>query len=144
MKEMKEIVRLTDLEIKIMKVLWDKERCLTIQEIADYLNEDKISVASVSQVIKHLISKKAIQVKEYVLVSNVYARTFYPCFSPDDYFVAELTRMKKSMFGRKKLDALGIIAALLSNSDEHTIDKKELLELQKIIDLKKEQMKRVD
>ena len=135
---MKEIVRLTDLEIKIMKVLWDKERCLTIQEIADYLKEDKISVASVSQVIKHLISKKAIQVKEYVLVSNVYARTFSPCFSPDDYFVAELTRMKKSMFGRKKLDAIGIIAALFSNSDEHTIDKKELLELQKIVDLKKD------
>ena len=79
-----------------------------------------------------------------MLVSNVYARTFLPCFSPDDYFVAELTRMKKSMFGRKKLDTIGIIAALLSNSDEHTIDKKELLKLQKIIDLKKEQMKRED
>lgn len=63
-----------------MGVLWNHDRSLTIQEIANGIKDEKISVASVTQAIKRMVSKKAITVSDHILVSNVYARTFIPSF----------------------------------------------------------------
>lgn len=57
-KEIKDIPRLTDLEIIIMKVLWEQETDLTIQEIVNNMSGKKLSIASVTQAMKHLIEKK--------------------------------------------------------------------------------------
>ncbi len=46
--------RLTDLELVIMRVLWEHDGALTIQEISNFLKEEKISVASVTQVMSRL------------------------------------------------------------------------------------------
>ncbi len=46
---MSEIVRLTDLEIKVMNILWQYEQALTIQEIAGKLEKENISMPSVKQ-----------------------------------------------------------------------------------------------
>lgn len=131
------MIRLTDLEIKIMCVLWESSESLTIQEITNRLKEEKISVQSVTQAMKHLVSKKATQVSEHVLVSNVYARTFSPCFSQDEYFSSEISRLQKIIFCKKKPNTVSIIAALLHNSDDNVMDKNKIEALQKIIDDKK-------
>ena len=45
--------RLTDLEVQVMKVLWDSERAMTNSEIAEELKEEtNLSVASVAQLVK--------------------------------------------------------------------------------------------
>ena len=135
-------IRLTDLEIKIMRVLWESSESLTIQEITDRLTEEKLSVQSVTQAMKHLVSKKAVQVSEHVLVSNVYARTFCPCFSQDEYLSTEISRLQNSIFCRKKPNTMSIIATLLHNSDDNSLDKNEIEELQKIIDDKKRKLEK--
>ncbi len=59
---MKKIPKLTELEIKIMKVLWEHEEGLSIQEIASYLTEEKISAPSVSQAMHRMVKKEAVSV----------------------------------------------------------------------------------
>lgn len=138
---MKDIPRLTDLEIKIMKVLWEKERNLTAQEIAGYLEREKISTASVTQSIKHLIKKKAVMVSNHVLVASVYAREFSPCFSKEEFLVKEIERLQKSVMGKKKVDSFGFAAALLSNEKEENVKVDEVEKLQKHIDYTIERLK---
>ena len=137
---MKELIRLTDLEIKIMRVLWESSDSLTIQEIADRMVEEKISVQSITQAIKRLVSKKAVQVSQHVLVSNVYARTFCPCFSQEQYLSGEIKRLQKSIFCKNLPNTISIIATLLHNSDDIAMDKNSIEELQKIIDHKKKEL----
>ena len=137
---MKELIRLTDLEIKIMRVLWENSDSLTIQEIANRMIEEKISVQSITQAIKHLVSKKAVQVSKHVLVSNVYARTFCPCFSQEQYLSGEIKRLQKSIFCKNPPNTISIIATLLQNSDDIAMDKNSIEELQKIIDDKKKEL----
>lgn len=137
---MKKIERLTDLEIKIMKVLWEHSHNLTIQEMAKYLEHEKISSGSITQSIKHLISKKAVEVCEHVLVASVYARTFKPNFSQEEYLASEFERMQKSIFGKKK-KSFSLAASLLSNSEGEDVKVEEVEKLQKYIDAKMEQLR---
>lgn len=139
---MKKIARLTDLEIKIMKVLWAHEKSLTIQEIGHELKGEGLSVPSVSQAMKHLIEKKAVKVDEFVLVTSKYARTFSPCFTKEAYLAAEFERLQKFVFGTEKVNLSGIAAALLNNrqSEENVIE--EIDEIKDIIEKKREQLKK--
>lgn len=136
---MGEIARLTDLEIKIMKVLWEHEEHLTIQEIARYLKKDNISAASVTQSMKHLIKKKAVVVSAHVLVANVYAREFCPCFSKEEFLVNEIERIQKVVMGNKRIGCFGFAAALLSNESEEPVKVEEVEKLQKHLDYTIEQ-----
>lgn len=137
---MKEIDRLTDLEIRIMRVLWEHEKDLTIQEIGKQLEDEGISVASVAQSVKHLIKKKAVVVSEHVLVASVYARTFRPCYNQEDFLKAEFHRLQKSVLGSKKINMAEVAMSLLSSDANKEIQVKEVEDLQKIIDEKKEQL----
>lgn len=140
-KFMAEIAKLTDLELVLMKVMWERDTSLTIQEIAAYLDEKEMSIPSITQAIKHLISKKAVTVNSHVLVSNVYARTFTPCFSREEYVAAELKRLQNGVFGNKKVNTAGIFAALLNNDNNESISLDEAEELERMINDKKRELK---
>lgn len=137
---MKEIVRLTDLEIRIMRVLWEHERDLTIQEIGKQLEDEGISVASVAQSVKHLIKKKAVIVSEHVLVASVYARTFRPCYDQEEFLKAEFCRLQKSVLGSKRINMVGVAMSLLTSNENKGVQVEDVEELQKFIDKKKEQL----
>ena len=130
---MGKIQRLTDIEIMIMKILWEHNNGLTIQEITSYIEGKKVSVASVGQAIKHMIKKEAVKVCDYVQVSNVYARKFSTCFGQEEFLAAEFHRLQKSVFGNKKLHTAGITAAFLDNSEDEELELDEINELEKII-----------
>ncbi|MFQ9984835.1 MAG: BlaI/MecI/CopY family transcriptional regulator [Lachnospiraceae bacterium] len=137
---MKKIAKLTDLEIKIMKVLWEHDQSLTIQEIAKYLTSDRISAPSVTQAMKRLVAKKAVVVEDHVLVSSVYARVFCPCFSREEFMSAEIGRLQKDVFGSRTFNAIGIAATLLKNSENKGIKMEQVDELEQIIQNKKKQL----
>lgn len=137
---MKEIARLTDLEIRIMRVLWEHERDLTIQEIGKQLEDEGISVASVAQSVKHLIKKKAVVVSEHVLVASVYARTFRPCYDQEEFLKAEFCRLQKSVLGSKRINMVGVAMSLLTSNENKVVQVEDVEELQKFIDEKKEQL----
>lgn len=141
---MAKIARLTDLEIKIMRVLWESDRHLTAQEIVGYLPEEKLSDASVRQAMKHLVNKKAVQVMESVLVSTVYARTFKPCYTQEEYLAAEIERLQDVMYKKFKPNSISIMATFLHNSDDREADIEQMDELQRLIEKKKNNIQKRD
>lgn len=124
--------KLTELEIVIMETIWDNNRSMTIQEISDCLKERKVSVASVSQVMRRLLKKKAVVVSEHILVSNVYARTFQACISREQFVSARIRELESNM------SSVGMAAAILKYaSEDERVERKEIEELQKLIEEKK-------
>lgn len=141
---MANIPRLTDIEISIMKTLWEHHEGLTIQEITSCLavNEEKkkISAASVAQAVKHLKLKEAVIVSDYVQVSNVYARKFCANFSQEEYITAEFQRLQKTVFGNHKRNSVSFTASFLESIREEKLDLEEIEEIEKIISEKKKKI----
>lgn len=135
---MKSIPRLTDLEISIMKVLWDSDKHLTIQEMNGHL--DGLSVASITQAIKHLVNKKSVVVSEHILVSNVYARTFKTCYTREEFLAEEFKRLQKCVLGINKANVAAITATLFNNVEDEELNIEQLDELLKLIEAKKEKL----
>lgn len=136
---MKNIPKLTDLEIVIMGVMWEQERDMTIQEIADCLEKQKISPSSVSQAMKRLLKKKAVTVSEHRQVANVYARAFQPNFGRGEFTRSEIERLGGKLSFQRRFSMAGIAAELL-REDTEEISPKEMEELQEIIDRKKREL----
>lgn len=139
---MKDVMKLTDLEIRIMKVLWEHGREMTIQEIAACLEDERISLPSVKQSVRHLLNKKAVMVCESVLVVSVYARTFRACFSREEFLASEYKRLQKNVYGKKKSIA-SVAVAMLCDSEGESVSREEIESLQKYIDAKKQQMREI-
>lgn len=137
---MKNITRLTDLEMKIMAVMWDHDQCLTSQEIAEYLKDDKISASSVMQAMKRLVKKKAVIVSDLVPVSRVYARAFTPRYSKEEFLAAEFGRLQKFVSNSNRINITGITASLLSNDENQEIELKDIEELQSLVEHKRKQL----
>ncbi len=129
---MKRSVTLTDIEVKVMRTLWDSKEPLTIAEMAKRLEREKISAASVGQAIKKLLGKNAVMVKEYIPSANVYARAFVPVFDREDFLAMEFKRLHKNVFGDNNTGMEAIVTKLL------TVDKKasreQIKEIQAVID----------
>lgn len=140
---MKKAVKgLTELEQEVMKVLWDNERGMTNSEIADCLKDEGISAASVAQVMKRLLAKEAVKVGEHILVSNVYARTFCPCISREEFIREELERLSSSAFFSKKKGIKGMVVGLLQSDSEGELNEEDIEELEKFLEAKKAVLKK--
>lgn len=137
---MKKITRLTDLEIKIMGVLWEYEKGLTSQEIADCLKREKISAPSVMQAMKRLVEKKAVSVSNLVPVSRVYARAFSPNFSKEEFLAAEFGRLQRSVSNSNRINIVGIAASLFNSDENQNIGLEDIEKLQKLVEHKKKQL----
>lgn len=133
---------LTTLEQEVMKVLWDHDKDMTNSEIAACLKEQGISIASVAQVIKRLLEKGAVIVTNHVLVSNVYARSFRPSISRDQFIAEELERLRQSAFFNRKKGVKRMFVSLLQSDDGAGLDAKDIEELERLLAAKKAQFKK--
>lgn len=126
----KKSVAPTTLELDVMKVLWDKGESLTINEVSECMNQQgaSISVASVAQVMKKLLEKDMVKVKEHKLVSNVYARTFGPVLQREEYLGDEIKRLKNVISLDKRVSTMGLFQTLLRNTGD-ALNEKDIDEL---------------
>lgn len=132
--------RLTDLEMVVMRVLWENEKPMTIQEITTCLeNDEKLSVQSVTQVMSRLVKRHAVEVSGLVLISNVYARSFTPVLTQQEVLETEIKHLQKGIFSGNKISTMSIVAALMNN-DEGQVTAEDMDELQNIIAQKKKQI----
>lgn len=134
MKTKKEI-KLTELDVVVMSVMWDTEQSLTIQQIGKVLSADGISVPSVTQAMERLVKKKAVEVCDLVLVGSVYARAFRPTITRDEYLAGEFQRIN-SKSSRKGIS--GLAAAFVNIADAGVFTKEECGEMEKAIARAKE------
>ena len=130
------VPRLTDLEIKIMKVLWDADKGLTIQEIANELKAEKISAPSVTQAMQRLVAKAAVKVSDYVLVVSSYTRKFVPAFNREEFMAEEMSRLSRSLWGKGKSTVSNVVAALgfLKEKNAENISIEDMKGIRQIID----------
>ena len=120
---------LTPMEQEVMKILWEQQRDMTNSEIAECMQEQKVSVASVAQTMKRLLDKGAVCVGNHVLVSNVYARTFRACMSRNTFLSQELARIRDCAYRGTREGLKGMMAALLEDNGE-SLGKEDLEELE--------------
>lgn len=137
---MKRIVKLTDIELKVMKVLWESEEHLMITEVAQHLVEENISSGSVAQAMKNLLAKNMVVVCESVPVANVYARTFAPAVGRSEFMALEYQRMKNLIFGSKKFGIGSFVANLIDNDEK--LDEEDIEELQEIVEETSKKLKK--
>ena len=130
------VQKLTDAEVAVMKILWEHEDGMTIQEIVQYQEQNQLSTASTAQIVKHLLKKEAVRVNGFVPAANVYARKFVPCFSREEFGAAEIQRVQQRIFDNGKLQTLGIAAAFLGNMRKKKLSGEEIEELKKLVDKK--------
>mgnify|MGYP002605108397 CR=1 FL=1 len=115
------VQKLTDAEVAVMKILWEHEDGMTIQEIVQYQEQNQLSTASTAQIVKHLL-----KVNGFVPAANVYARKFVPCFSREEFAAAEIQRVQQRIFDNGKLQTLGIAAAFLGNMRKKKLSGEEI------------------
>lgn len=102
----KKSVSLTDREYKVMEVLWNHDRELTVNEISELSVDPELTVACVAQVIPRLLKKELIHVEKFIPVNTKYARTFRPDITREDYTEGELQRLLKKSGVKAMLSAL--------------------------------------
>lgn len=135
-----QIPKLSPLDLKIMNVLWNSDKDLTGPEIAQCLEEDGISYASVNQSVKKLLKKGVVEIVSYTLVARTYSRVYHPCYSKEEYLISEYSRLNISLFKSKKMRKANLLSALIENSDYGVIDEADINELQEIIDKKRAEL----
>ena len=102
----KKPIVLTDREYKVMEVLWNHERALTVNEISDFSVDPELTVACIAQVIPRLLKKELIHVEQFIPVNTKYARTFRPNITQEDYMEDELRRLFRKSGVKTMLSAL--------------------------------------
>lgn len=99
-------IELTNREYKVMDVLWDNARDLTIHKISELSADLKLTVACVAQVMPRLLKKELVHVEKFVSANTKYARTFLADISREDYIVSILHRLYRKADVKVVLNAL--------------------------------------
>lgn len=115
---------LTDREYKVMEVLWNHDRQLTVNEISELSVDPELTVACVAQVIPRLLKKELIHVERFIPVNTKYARTFRPDITKEDYTEGELRRL----FQKSGIKAMLSALVHINSPDENDVLLEELEE----------------
>lgn len=109
--------RLTELELIIMKILWDSDKELTSQEIADESQKNGFTytLASINQVIPRLLEKEMIEMKALKVAKTKYVRSFLPTISREEYASIELQRLWGDSSSKRISGLKGMIHTFLDN-----------------------------
>ena len=132
-------VKLTDVEVQIMNVLWESGKCMTNVQISEKLKTAGISRPSVSQAMKRLLEKDAVKVGDLVLSSNVYARAFQPTFTRQEYIGMEISDLRR--LSGKGSGVKGLFAAMFEAEAEDGVSIEELEALEQFVQEKKKNMR---
>lgn len=87
----KNIIRLTNRELEIMRIFWGSNKPLTATEIFNLMDDKNISIFSVQNAIKSLFLKKVIEVSSYTKVYKANAREYRPLINSNDYAVMQFS-----------------------------------------------------
>ena len=124
-------MKLTETEFGIMEILWTVGTPMSQGDIIAYAAGKPWKENSIKVMLGHLPRKEMIQAVGMVRSGKVYARTFIPTCSREEYFAKELTNHVG--------DIPSLFSALLKQSD---ISEETLKELEKLIEQKKQEIEK--
>ena len=91
------------------------EKALTINEIAKFSSDQKITVASIAQVIPRLLKKEVIHVENFIPVNTKYARTFLADITREEYMAGEI----QGLFHKTGIRSLLSTLIQINNQDDN-------------------------
>ena len=119
-------MKLTETELGIMEILWTTATPMSQGDIISHAENYPWKKNSIKVLLGHLLRKGMIQAVGMVRSGKVYARTFVPVYSREEYFAKEVT---------SHIDNIsGLFSALLKQSD---VSEQVLHELEQLIEQKK-------
>lgn len=89
---------------------------------------------------KILLAKGFVVVKNYVLINKVYARTFSPCITREQFVMEELERICESTFFDNRKGTMGLMTGLLDMKAGKSLQEKDLEELRLFLDRKRAEL----
>lgn len=120
--------KLSNKELDVLHILWaaGTDLCIT-----DFIKQDpELSTSTVQVTLRSLLNKSYIRVANIVQHSKVFARTYLPTFTEEDYLVEQIHNSSISMED--------FIAAMVQKEESPEV----LEELEKIIAKQKEAVKK--
>lgn len=105
-------------EEKIMNLLWEQNKALTIPEIEQCFSEENLSRASVFKAVQSLMEQEYVCVAGLERTNKTYARRFKAAITREEYAAILLERkgIKTSSLGN-------VILAMLGNDRNEELDK---------------------
>lgn len=122
-------MKLTETELEIMEILWSVGAPMSQGDIIAHAADKPLKENSIKVLLGHLVRKEMIQVVGFVRSGKVYARTFVPVCSREEYFAREAAA--------RVGDLPVLFSALLKQSD---ISEETLKELENMIEQKKREI----
>ena len=122
---------LTDSERAIMEVFWASEEPLTQMDAVTRVGEKDWKDKTVFVIIKRLMKKGLLETVGMVRRANVYARTFAPTCTREEYWASEARQSTD--------DVPGLVSALLKRSD---VPERTIQELEALIEQKKREIEK--
>ncbi|MQN01047.1 MAG: BlaI/MecI/CopY family transcriptional regulator [bacterium LCO1.1] len=124
-------MQLTEREDKLMNMLWDGNKELTIEEMKDYLGPEEFSHATLFKMVKALEKKGLLEVCGLRKRAKNYSRIFKPSMTKEQFYTKYILSRNFSSKGLIEISAALTGAAKPENDEERD---EEIEHLQAIID----------
>ncbi len=134
---------LTESELEIMKTVWDSPESLTIQEMAERMQENGIAITSAAAItrVKGLQKKKYLQPDGQKLVTTVYARTYQAMVTKEEYVQRELADLGQLLSGNQALGALGLVEMLIKGRGKKAWNRQDIQSLEQLLEHSGDELK---
>lgn len=127
---------LTESELEIMNLLWERSCALSRSEIINLLPEKSWSDSSIHIILNKLLDKGAIKVDGFVRTGKNYGRTYSAAIKQDEYALMQIKKASGA-FGGAKINLQSIFSALVKDEE---IDSNTISELEEILAGKKREL----
>lgn len=133
---MNDVFNLTESELEIMELLWQRSSALSRSDIIKLLPEKSWSDSSIHIILNKLLEKGAIKVDGFVKTGKNYGRTFSAAITQDEYAIMQI-RKASVLFGGTKANLQSIFSALIKDEE---IDDDAISELEEILKKRKREL----
>jgi predicted transcriptional regulator len=134
LKDFKEIIKLTNREADILRILWSADHPLIASEIANA--EDTLTINTVQVVLKNLLRKKLIEIADIVYSGTVLSRSYRPTITAKDLTVQQFVNDVQSL--SNVISTPKLVATLLEHEEN---EEEVIVQLEKILHERKKQLK---
>lgn len=126
---------LSETEMEVLDLLWQKGRALSRAEIFDGLPRKKKHPTAINQILNNMMEKKVLRVDGLVRCGKIYGRTYAPSMSREEFVVHQAEELMPEFSPETRF--LRTVSAWSENGD---IGQETLSELENLLKTRREQL----
>jgi len=125
---------LSETELDILQILWDKQEALSRPEILAELPDKDWNPNSIHQVLNSMMKKQVLQVEGMARCGRVYGRTYAPSITQEDLIRSDAVRILPKSTPNER--AMSVLTALIAGDD---VDSATLREMEKLLEKRRKE-----